>query len=114
LINEVLHAFKQGVHKMTHGDSAHLFASAIPIYALDSVRGIAEQNDHLSRLFGRRGMDWEKALSGLSCVNGFWFDRVHVYFEGRSYVVCFDVTPLMVLQATMFSTDTDTSELSSV
>lgn len=83
---------------MAESYNLDLFSTPIPIYALNSVDGINEENEHLSRLFGRRGVDWEKYLSGLSRQGGFWFERVHIYFRARSYVLCFDITPLMLLQ----------------
>jgi hypothetical protein len=92
-------ALREGAFFMVDSEHIELFANAIPIFALDSVSGIAEQNEHLSRLFGQRGIDWEKSMSGLSRDNGFWFDCVYVCFKGRRYVVRFDITPLMVMQA---------------
>lgn len=70
----------------------------VPIFALDSWSGIDEQNDYLTWRFGVRGVEWEKHTSALSTRDGRWFDRIHIRANGQTHIICFDVTPLMVVQ----------------
>ena len=70
-------------------------ATAAPITALDSGRGIEQENRYLRAKFGREGMDWFFRLSKVIADKGRWYDCVVVETADRRVDVYFDITFLM-------------------
>jgi hypothetical protein len=73
--------------------------TAIKIVADWSEDAIDLENEHISRLFGLRGRDWNKRAQFLVFREGRRFDRILIDAGGRSESIYFDISTVFRVTA---------------